>query len=105
MGQLMWLARWVSQMLMKVDLSNRTRRTGIITGTMYCMKEELKHIGRGCSIVNVASFSGVQGVPKFAVYSAAKHGMVGLKRSVAKEIGIDRIRVNVVVSYVRIDLI
>lgn len=68
-----------------------------LTGTMYCVKEELKHIDRGGSIVNVASFSGVQGVPKFAAYSAAKHGMLGLTKSVAKEMGPDGVRVNAVV--------
>lgn len=50
----------------------------------------------GGSIVNVSSFFTLQGVPKFAAYSAAKHGLLGLTRSAAKEVGPEGIRVNVV---------
>jgi NAD(P)-dependent dehydrogenase (short-subunit alcohol dehydrogenase family) len=83
--------------LVNQDEADWDRIIGInLTGTMYCMKEELKHLGQGGSIVNVASFSALQGVPKFAAYSAAKYGMVGLTKSAAKEMGPDGIRLNVV---------
>ncbi|KAK9249615.1 hypothetical protein V1507DRAFT_395814, partial [Lipomyces tetrasporus] len=49
-----------------------------LTGTMYCMREEMRHMARGGSIVNVASFTGLQGLAKFSAYSAAKHGVIGL---------------------------
>ncbi|KAJ5765942.1 hypothetical protein N7520_005501 [Penicillium odoratum] len=68
-----------------------------LTGTMRCMKEELKLLKNGGSIVNVASYSGIIGVPKFGAYSAAKHGMIGLTKSAAKEMGEHNIRCNVVV--------
>ena len=51
--------------------------------------------GRGSS-VNVASRLGQAGVPQTAAYSAAKAGLVGLTRSLAREFGPQGIRVNAV---------
>lgn len=78
-----------------------------LTGTMYCMRAQMramlevqeseKKAGReweGGSIVNAASIQGVQGFAKFASYSASKHGVIGLSRSVAKEMAERNIRVN-----------
>ena len=69
-----------------------------LTGMMYCLRAELgamKGKKRG-AIVNAASIQGLQGFPQHAAYSASKHGVVGLTRSVAKEVGKDGIRVNAV---------
>lgn len=68
-----------------------------VTGIMHCMRAELKHINPsgGGSIVNAASIQGVMGFAKHAAYSASKHAVVGLTRSVAKEVG-PHIRVNAV---------
>lgn len=52
------------------------------------------------SIVNAASTAGLQGNPYNAVYSASKHAVIGLTRSIAKETGRDNIRVNAVAPYV-----
>ena len=46
---------------------------------------------RGCA-VQVASSAGLRGYPFTAAYTAAKHGMVGLTRAVAAELG-DQVRV------------
>lgn len=51
--------------------------------------------GRG-SIVNVASRLGQAGVPQTAAYSAAKAGLIGLTRSLAREFASQGIRVNAV---------
>ena len=79
-------------MLMRVNLS----------GLMYCLRAELRAImaspGEG-SIVNASSIQGVRGFPLHAAYSTTKHGVVGLTRSVAKEVG-PKIRVNAVAPYV-----
>ena len=48
------------------------------------------------SIVNVASRLGQTGVPETAAYSAAKAGLIGLTRSLAREFGGRGIRVNAV---------
>ncbi|PYH98266.1 putative oxidoreductase [Aspergillus ellipticus CBS 707.79] len=69
-----------------------------LTGTMYCLRAQVRAIGRtsgGGSIVNAASIQGVRGFALHAGYSATKHGVVGLTRSVAKEVG-PEIRVNAV---------
>lgn len=68
-----------------------------LTGTMRCMKEELKLLQIGGSIVNVASYSGLIGVPKFGAYSAAKRGMIGLAKTAVKDMGEHNIRCNVAV--------
>lgn len=51
--------------------------------------------GRG-AIVNVASRLGQAGVPQTAAYSAAKAGLIGLTRALAREFGPSGIRVNAV---------
>ncbi|CAK7224701.1 hypothetical protein SBRCBS47491_005639 [Sporothrix bragantina] len=72
-----------------------------LTGVFYAMRAQLqamKKLGGGSprSIVNAASTAGIAGNAKNASYSAAKHGVVGLTRSAAKEVGRDNIRVNCV---------
>jgi len=52
--------------------------------------------GRGGSIVIISSASGVATSPGCAHYSAAKHGLVGLARTAATELGDHNIRVNTV---------
>jgi SDR family mycofactocin-dependent oxidoreductase len=52
--------------------------------------------GRGGSIVLTSSTAGLKGMANIAHYSAAKHGLVGLMRTLANELGPHRIRVNTV---------
>lgn len=47
-------------------------------------------------IVNLASTLGLMAAPKRAAYTASKHGVVGLTRQMALELGEKRIRVNAV---------
>lgn len=69
-----------------------------MTGLFYCLRAQLKSIiastGKG-SIVNASSVQGLRGFANHAAYCATKHGVVGLTRSVAKEVG-ENIRVNAV---------
>jgi len=66
------------------------------TGTFRCAREFARRIderdGEG-SIVNVASVGGVVGLPHQAPYTASKHAIVGLTRTLAVEWAPD-IRVN-----------
>ena len=51
--------------------------------------------GKG-SIVNVSSIDGVSGMPGMSLYSATKHAVVGLTRSVSQEVAALGVRVNAV---------
>jgi NAD(P)-dependent dehydrogenase (short-subunit alcohol dehydrogenase family) len=62
----------------------------------YCQRAELQVMKQGGSIVNAASVAGLQGRKKNAAYSVSKHGVVGLTRSAAKDMGERGIRINAV---------
>jgi len=69
-----------------------------LDGSFYCARAALASMvrQRAGSIVFVGSVSPFIGVPGQANYSAAKAGLVGLARSLAKEVASRSIRVNVV---------
>src|SRR5205823_11343081 len=72
-----------------------------LNGTFYSMRAELRIMEKSTgkvngSIVNASSIYGIQGKACSSDYAAAKHGVVGLTRSVAKEFGGKGIRVNCV---------
>jgi SDR family mycofactocin-dependent oxidoreductase len=50
--------------------------------------------GVGGSIVLISSVAGIKGVRNLAHYAAAKHGIVGLMKTLSLELGEHRIRVN-----------
>jgi NAD(P)-dependent dehydrogenase (short-subunit alcohol dehydrogenase family) len=58
-------------------------------GTYHCIKSFLPammQLGEG-RIINIASISGKQASPTNAAYSASKHAVIGLTRTVAAEMG------------------
>jgi SDR family mycofactocin-dependent oxidoreductase len=68
-----------------------------LTGVWRTMKAAVPHMlsaGNGGSIVNISSVAGLKALPGQAHYSAAKHGVVGLTKSAAIELGEYNIRVN-----------
>src|SRR6266404_6894523 len=85
--------------LTKTDDELWRRLQGInLDGTFYCMRAALPAmIERGWGrIINIASIAGKTGAPYIAAYSASKHGVLGLTRSVALEIGASGITVNAI---------
>ncbi|MEM9038030.1 MAG: SDR family oxidoreductase [Actinomycetota bacterium] len=50
----------------------------------------------GGAIINLASIAGLQGTPGIAAYTASKHAVIGLTRTVALELGPQGVRVNAV---------
>ena len=61
-----------------------------LTGAFMCTQAAAKHMieaGNGGRIINIASQAAKSGFPNLAAYVASKHGMVGLTRSNAIELG------------------
>ena len=68
-----------------------------LTGVWKTVKAGVPHIlagGRGGSIILTSSVGGTKAYPNTGHYIAAKHGVVGLMRSFAVELGHHSIRVN-----------
>lgn len=68
--------------------------TGVFNG-MTASVDALK-AGAPSSIINISSTAGLQGFASLPGYSAAKHGLVGLSKSAALDLGADNVRVNTV---------
>ena len=69
-----------------------------LTGTFYCTRAALpamleKGWGR---IINIASIAARTGAPYIAAYTASKHGVLGLTRSLAVEVAARGITVNAI---------
>lgn len=67
-----------------------------LTGAFLVTQRALPLLGPGSSVINVGSKVAFVGVPLRAHYTAAKAGLIGLTRSLCKELGPRQIRVNVV---------
>ncbi|MEV0067499.1 mycofactocin-coupled SDR family oxidoreductase [Amycolatopsis sp. NPDC050768] len=69
-----------------------------LTGVWHTAKAAVPHLMRrgGGSMVFTSSIGGLKGIMQVGHYVAAKHGMVGLMRTMANELAGHRIRVNTV---------
>jgi SDR family mycofactocin-dependent oxidoreductase len=68
-----------------------------LTGVWHTVKSAVPHIGEcGGSVVIISSTNGLRGTANTAHYTASKHALVGLARTLANELGPRRIRVNTV---------
>lgn len=70
-----------------------------LKGVALCLKYELRQMvkqGRGGSIINTSSVSGIRPQPGTPIYIAAKHGVIGLTKSAAMDYSALNIRVNTV---------
>lgn len=66
-------------------------------GTYYVSKHALPHLPDGSGrVINIASVLGLRGVPDQPAYTAAKHAVVGLTRSLAHFTGPRGITVNAI---------
>ena len=69
-----------------------------IHGHFYCIKHALPLLrqGRNATIVNLSSAAGRLGMAGRSAYSASKWAVIGLTKTLAIELGPDRIRVNAI---------
>jgi NAD(P)-dependent dehydrogenase (short-subunit alcohol dehydrogenase family) len=71
-----------------------TNLKGVWLGMKYQIKHMLRH--GGGSIVNTSSSAGVVSIPQIGIYSASKHGIIGLSKAAALEQARAGIRINVI---------
>jgi (+)-trans-carveol dehydrogenase len=70
-----------------------------LSGVWRTIRASVPHVkahGEGGSVIITSSTSGLRGIPNAAHYAAAKHGLVGLMKVLALELGRDLIRVNTI---------
>jgi len=69
-----------------------------LNGVFYCNRAVVPHMLRNNygRIVNIASVAGKEGNPNAAAYSASKAGVIGLTKSLGKELARTNVRVNCV---------
>lgn len=73
--------------LRSVTLEDWNRTLAVnLTGTFLCFREALRGMGPGGRLIAMASTASLKGGATIPAYAAAKHGVLGLVRSVALEV-------------------
>jgi NAD(P)-dependent dehydrogenase (short-subunit alcohol dehydrogenase family) len=93
----------LSQPFAKTDLALWQQMLNVnLTGSYLCIKAALPDLlaagasGKAARIVNIASTAGLKGYAYVSAYTAAKHGLIGLTRSLAMELAKKGVTVNAV---------
>lgn len=86
--------------LLEVKAEDWSKVVGVnLSGAFFCTQAAataMVKAGNGGRIINIASQAAKTGFPHLAAYVSSKHGMIGLTRASAVELGKHRITVNAV---------
>jgi 3-hydroxybutyrate dehydrogenase len=85
--------------LAKTDLSKWQRLIDVnLSGAFLCIRQVVPEMAKGNygRIVNIASTAGLTGYAYVTAYCAAKHGLIGLTRALARELAHTGVTVNAV---------
>lgn len=80
---------------MPLDIFNQTIAVNL-TGVFLTFRGALQQMGPGGRLIAMASIASLKGGPNLAAYAAAKHGVLGLVRSLAIEVARSGITCNAV---------
>ena len=69
---------------------------GNLRGYFLTCREASPHLAKGASVINFSSITRFNGPEEMSTYVATKAGAIGLSRSLARELGPRRIRVNTI---------
>ena len=69
---------------------------GNLRGYFLTCREASPHLAKGASVINFSSITRFNGPEEMSTYVATKAGAIGLSRSLARELGSRRIRVNTI---------
>jgi 3-oxoacyl-[acyl-carrier protein] reductase len=91
---------------LKKESLDRTLQTNLVSAVLLCREAvKLMMKNRSGSIIQISSVVGEMGNAGQVAYSAAKAGMIGLTKSLAKEVASRKIRVNAVTpGYIETDM-
>ncbi len=69
-----------------------------LNGVFHCCRAAVPHMltGKWGRVVNIASIAGKEGNPNLAAYSATKAAVIGLTKSLGKELALTAVRVNAI---------
>ena len=79
-----------------------------LSGTFYCTRAALPAMlkNRWGRVINIASIAGKTGAPYVVAYTASKHGVIGLTRTIALEVATKGVTVNAICpGYVDTDMV
>lgn len=98
----------IDSLLMRMKDEDLDRTLAIdLKGAIYCTRAATKQMmrARSGSIIQISSVIGEMGNAGQAAYAAAKSGLIGFSKSVAKELGSRQVRCNVITpGYISTDM-